>query len=56
MTYFQSAKGVQITQARALKELRDHGVCDPEDFDLFFHDLGKHDTYSAQDVLAWLGY
>lgn len=53
MSYYESAEGMTITQRRALKELRDHGI---EDFTEFYEDLGDHDNYEAQAVLAWLGY
>lgn len=52
-TYYDSAESTTITKARAIRELAKHGI---ENLDLFFQDLGKHDTYSAQAVLAWLGY
>ena len=53
MTYFDSAEGITITHKRAIKELRDHGVTDITEF---YEDLGHHETYQAQAVLAWLGY
>jgi hypothetical protein len=52
-SYYESAKGITISQERALKELELHH-CD--DFDGFFRDLGKRKTYNAQKVLQWLGY
>lgn len=56
MTYSQSAKGVTISRARALKELRDHGLCCPSDFAQFDADMGVSETYQAHHVLHWLGY
>jgi len=53
MTYFDSAQGITITHKRAIKELKDNGVTDLKEF---YADLGHHETYQAQAVLAWLGY
>ena len=53
MTYSESAKGVTITRARAIKELRDHGCDTSSDF---LAEMGDHDTYDAHAVLVWLGY
>ena len=53
MTYSESAEGVIITRARAIVELQRHGVVD---YDEFFTDMGYHESYSAHDVLQWLGY
>lgn len=53
MTYYDSAEGIEITQARALRELEKHGIDDPEEF---FAALGQSKTYDAQEVLGWLGY
>ena len=53
MTYYESAEGVEITLQRALQELRNHGVDDPEEF---FSAVGQSPTYQAQTVLDWLGY
>lgn len=55
-TYSESAKGVTITKARALKELRDHGVTDSASVSDFLTDMGDHETYQAHAVLVWLGY
>ena len=52
-TYYDSAEETIITKARALKEFDDH-CC--EDIEQFFDDLGDHEEYDAQKVLAWLGY
>ena len=52
-TYYESAQGTTITHKRALKELKSHGIIDITEF---YDDLGHHETYEAQDVLAWLGY
>ena len=56
MTYSESAKGVTITHARALQELRSHGVTDAQDIADFHAMLGEHPTYNARAVLTWLGY
>lgn len=53
MTYLDSAKGITITKARAIKELAAHGIYDLSEF---FADCGNNDTYQAQAVLFWLGY
>lgn len=53
LTYFESAEGTVITQVRALLELHNHGITDPDEF---FEECGEHLEYNAQDVLAWLGY
>jgi hypothetical protein len=52
MTYSQSAKGLTISRARAIQECRSHGA-DPQEM---FNDLGDRETYSATEVLNWLGY
>ena len=52
-TYYESAEGITITHKRAIKELREHGVTDLKEF---YDELGHHETYDAQAVLAWLGY
>jgi hypothetical protein len=57
MTYSESAEGVTITKARALREIEAHGlVRGSDDWQAFFADLGDHETYSASAVLGWLGY
>lgn len=53
MSYFDSAEGVTITRVRALLELHNHGITDPDEF---FDDLGDKEFYDAQEVLSWLGY
>jgi hypothetical protein len=53
MDYYESAEGLTITRERALVELANH-YC--EDIKLFDQEMGKYKTYSAQAVLAWLGY
>lgn len=56
-TYYDSAEGVTITQARALKELERHGhIRGSDDWQAFFADLGDRPEYDAQEVLGWLGY
>lgn len=52
-TYYDSAEGITITKARALRELSMHGIDDPQDF---FAEVGDCEIYSAQAVLEWLGY
>ena len=51
--YYDSAEGIMISRKRACQELKDHGLVDLQEF---FDELGDRDIYSAQDVLAWLGY
>jgi hypothetical protein len=53
MNYYESAEDMTITKQRALIELDKHGITD---YSEFYKDMGDHDTYSAQAVLAWLGY
>jgi hypothetical protein len=52
MDYYTSAKGILISKARALAEIRKHGA----DANEFFTDCGDKESYKAQAVLAWLGY
>lgn len=52
-TYYDSAEFKTITKARAIQELKKHGVIDLQEF---LDDMGDHSTYSAQAVLEWLGY
>jgi hypothetical protein len=54
MTYYESAEDEMITQARALKEIADHGLAG--EIGTFIDDMGDHQQYAAQDVLRWLGY
>jgi len=56
MTYSDSAHGVTITRARALRELEAHGMTSPADVAQFFADMGYAATYAAHKVLRWLGY
>ena len=51
-TYSESAKGITITYSRAIQEVKKHQVSVSE----FIDDMGKHKTYKASEVLAWLGY
>jgi len=53
MTYYDSAEGTTITKVRALFELQNHGITDPDEF---FDDMGDRESYNAQEVLSWLGY
>lgn len=55
MTYYDSADGFIITHARAVREIRNHGLSD-EDIDLFYEEMGDCAEYDAQEVLRWLGY
>ena len=54
MTYSESAKGVTISKARVLEELKRHGV--EGDWSLFLSDMGDKQEYKAKAVLVWLGY
>lgn len=56
MDYYESAEDIIITQDRALQELAKHGITSNEDIIEFFADMGKKESYDAQDVLIWLGY
>ncbi|MCL4068166.1 hypothetical protein M3484_16465 [Pseudomonas sp. GX19020] len=56
MTYSESAEGVIITKARALRELQRHGIFREEDIAEFLADCGDKAAYDAGDVLRWLGY
>ena len=58
MTYYESAAAIRISRARALAELRKHGVCSESEINEFFADVecDSFGTYDAQAVLAWLGY
>jgi len=53
ITYYDSAEGTTITKVRALLELHNHGIADPDEF---FDDMGDRESYDAQEVLMWLGY
>ena len=54
MDYYQSAHDMEISRARALREIYNHGAVD--DLEEFYAEYGVHDNYMAQDVLDWLGY
>ena len=54
MDYYQSAHDMEISRARALREIYNHGAVD--DLEEFYAEYGFHDKYMAQDVLDWLGY
>lgn len=54
MTYSESAKGKTISKARALEELKRHGM--EGEVSLFLSDMGDKQEYNAQEVLVWLGY
>ncbi len=50
--YLESAEGLTISKARALREVTDHS----SDVSEFLADLGDLPSYSASAVLEWLGY
>ncbi|MCS4309477.1 hypothetical protein M2404_003849 [Rheinheimera pacifica] len=52
LSYYESAEGLKITKARAVKECEDHGA-DPAEM---FSELGDLAEYDAQAVLRWLGH
>jgi len=54
MNYSESAEGQIISNDRAIEEIEAHGAL--ADLELFYQDCGRHETYRAEDVLAWLGY
>lgn len=56
MTYYERSKGITISHLRAIEELVEHGVTSEAETEEFYADLGHHETYQAQAVLAWLGY
>lgn len=62
-TYYESAEGVTISHNRALKELESHGIVltnenigDGLSVQEFYTALGHRESYSATDVLDYLGY
>jgi len=54
MTYYESAKGMTITKARAYVEFKKHHA--ESDWVEFILWAGDKETYWAEDVLGWLGY
>lgn len=57
MTYSESARGVKITEARALAELRAHHICDPEDVAYALAAAHRRDGwYDAHKLLLAIGY
>jgi hypothetical protein len=54
MTYYESAEGLRISNARAYAEFKAHGVED--DWVEFTLWAGNKEWYWAEDVLGWLGY
>ena len=58
-TYSESAEGIEISHARAMVELKRHGInrtSDLAEMTDFYATLGRRTIYNASDVLAWLGY
>lgn len=53
MSYYESAEGITISKERAKFEVANKHNCDWEEF---LVDMGEHEEYDAQSVLAWLGY
>lgn len=51
-TYYESAEGIEISKARAMRECERHGADAAE----MLAELGDCETYDAQEILAWLGY
>jgi hypothetical protein len=52
-TYGESLQDAgTITQVRAIKEVKNHGVM----VDEFFIDLGVKDSYTGAELAEWLGY
>jgi hypothetical protein len=51
-SYYDSAEDIKISKSRAIQECAKHGV---SAWDMV-SDLGDHETYQAQAVLAFLGY
>ena len=56
MSYYDSAEGVTIDQARAYHEIVVNHEMGEEVWEEFLDDMGEHDEYDAQAVLAWLGH
>jgi len=55
--YYESADDTIISRERALEELYNHGVdIQSDEIRLFDLELGRKESYNAQDVLSWLGY
>lgn len=54
--YYESAEGIEISHARAIVELRRHGLGDDQNIAEFETEMGKREIYDAQAVLGWLGY
>lgn len=53
MTYEQAIlENPLISLSDALREIKEHSASVSE----FFADCGKHENYTAQTVLYWLGY
>ena len=52
MDYYESAEGLLITRQRAIQECEKHGASAEE----MLAEIGDHQQYDAQAVLAWLGY
>lgn len=59
MTYSESAEGVRITLARAIRELRKHD-CEAEEVYIFVAEVWEEEstdgTIDAATVMNWLGY
>jgi hypothetical protein len=51
-TYSESAHGLEISRARAIREVLAHGA----DVNEFLAECGDLETYRAEKVLEWLGY
>ena len=47
MNYYESAKGIYISKARALLELKKHGIESCFDIDEFLQDLGDREAKVA---------
>ena len=52
-SYYESAEGCTISKERAKFEVVNKHNCDWHEF---LVDMGEHDSYCAQSVLAWIGY
>lgn len=50
------ADETKTTRAGALSMLREHGMTDLADMDLFFAECGDKPVYVVGEVLRWLGY
>lgn len=56
MTYYESAKGITITKARARIEIVKKHSLSEDQFEMFLEECGDKPSYLATDILDWLNY